>query len=275
MVQTIIQYPTPLSVEYATDVRVFDEKLFALIDDLKDTINENNLDGLAAYQIGNYHNVIVLKKDDDFLEIINPRLIGHSGTLESEEKTAYYPNKSALIKRFESVSIVYQDRNGKDKTLRASGKLAVLLQRKIDYTFGATFIHKMSKNEKERFEASLSSTGKSLKESQTQPEGEYCPRTFSRDKILLFANIVTAGMFILLLASFFMDAIETLWKVELYGAFTVVLLDILYFFYAQYEGKKYISCDSCQLGNIIGTVAISLGKLSVVMALAYYFLGSA
>jgi len=264
MVRNVIQYPTPLSVEYATDVRLFDAKLFSLIEDLKDTINENNLDGLAAYQIGNYFNVIVVKQDEDFLEIINPRLIGHSGSVESEESTAYYPGKTARIKRFESISIVYQDRNGEDKTLKADGDLAILLQRKIDYTFGATFIHKMSKEQKEQFENGIS---------QTQ-QADYCPRTFMRDKILMAANIVTALIALIFVVSFFVEDTSLLWQSELYGAVTVVLFDVIYFFYAQYEGKKYVGCGSCQIGNIIGTVAISLLRLSVIMGLSYYFIGS-
>ncbi len=272
MVRNVIKYPTPLSVEYATDVRVFDEKLFALIEDLKDTINENNLDGLAAYQIGSYYNVIVVKDGENFLEIINPRLIGHSGSVETQETTAYYPGRSAFIQRFESISIVYQDRDGEDRTLKASGDLAILLQRKIDYTFGATFIQKMSKEDKERFENGLD-IGAGTTSSQTQ--SEYCPRTFTRDKILLAANIVTVLLLLLLIISFFISDKSFIFTSQLYGAGIVVLLDIIYFFYAQYEGKKYVGCGSCQIGNIIGTVAISFLKLSVVMGLSYYFLGSA
>ena len=270
MVRTIIQYPTPLSVEYATDVRVFDTELFSLIEDLKDTMNENHLDGLAAYQIGNYFNVILIKNNDTFIEIINPRLIGHSGSVESEETTAYYPNKSAKIKRFESVSIVYQDRNGEDQTLKASGDLAILLQRKIDYTFGATFIHKMSKAEKERFEKGISQKSSASLENQTQ--GDYCPRTFKRDKILLVSNLLTVFIALLFVSSFFMHNNTILWNLQVYSALGVVGLDIVYFFYAQYEGKKYVSCDSCQLGNIIGTVTVSLLRLCIIMLLSYYFI---
>ena len=272
MVRTVIQYPTSLSVEYATDVRVFDEKLFSLIDDLEDTIKENNLDGLAAYQIGNYFNVIVLKDGDEFIEIINPRLIGHSGSVITEETTAYYPNRSARIERFESVSIVYQDRNGEDRTLKADGDLAILLQRKIDYTFGATFIHKMSKEEKKRFENGLSAKTDTTK---NQTQNDYCPRTFFRDKILLAANILTILLALIFVISFFFDDTSMLWHFQLYGAAGVVGLDVFYFFYAQYEGKKYVSCDSCQLGNIVGTVVISLFRLLIVMGLSYYFIGSA
>jgi len=263
MIKNIVKYPTPLSVEYATDVRLFNDELFALIEDLKDTINENNLDGLAAYQIGNYYNVVVVKDGEEFIEIINPRLIGHSGSVETQESTAYYPGRSALVKRFETISIVYQDRNGEDKTLKASGDLAILLQRKIDYTFGATFIQKMSKKDRERFENGLDVQG-----------GDYCPRTFVRDKIILAANVVTVLLLLLLIVGFFMTDNSSIFMIQLYGAGSVVLLDIFYFFYAQYEGKKYVGCGSCQIGNIIGTVAISLLKLSVVMGISYYFFGN-
>ena len=271
MVQTLIQYPTPLGVEYATDVRIFDEKLFSLIDDLKDTINENNLDGLAAYQIGNYFNVIVIKNDTQFIELINPRLIGHKGSVLTEERTSYYPNRSAQIQRFETISIVYQDRNALDQTLKASGSLAILLQRKIDYTFGATFIHKMSKDEKNRFENNLGFSSKKIEKNK-----DYCPRTFNRDKILIVSNVLVGGIFLILLSSFFIDekaTLNTLWTTQLVSSLIVILLAISYFFYAQYEGKKYVSCDSCQLGNIIGTVTVSLFRLSVIMGLSYYFIG--
>ena len=152
MVQNITKYPTPLSLEHSVDVRNFDKKLFALIADLKDTINENNLDGLSAFQIGSCFNVIVLKNQDgSFLELINTRLISHSGKIITQEKTAYFGEASAKITRFERVSIVYQDRDVKDCSLKLEGALAILLQRKLDYSFGSTFLHKLSGSEQDTF----------------------------------------------------------------------------------------------------------------------------
>ncbi len=73
MVKDIVKYPTTPSVEFGTDVRLFNEELFSIIEDLKDTIIENNLDGLVGYQIGYYFNVIVIKDENgEFLELINP-----------------------------------------------------------------------------------------------------------------------------------------------------------------------------------------------------------
>jgi len=268
MTKEIITYPTPLSVEYATDVRLFNDELFALIDDLKDTINENNLDGLAAFQIGNYYNVIVVKDENgDFIEMINPRMISYKGKQTLQESTAYYPNQKAEITRYEDISVVYQDRNGKDCSLKASGVLAATIQRKIDYTFGATFIHKMSKEEKEKFEKRLEYGG-------DVGNSDYCPTTFKRDKIVLVMNIGMGLMALGVLVALFMDdatTLKTIWNVLLYASVGIVGLDIIYFFYAQYEGKKASGCSSCQIGNIIATAAIVFLKLSLIMLLAYFF----
>ena len=269
MVKEIITYPTPLSVEYATDVRVFNDELFALIEDLKDTINENNLDGLAAFQIGSYYNVIVVKDENgELIEMMNPRLIAHSDKLTTEESTAYYPGHTAKITRYENISVVYQDRNAKDCSLKASGPLAIVIQRKIDYTFGATFIHKMSKEEKEAFE-------NRLEYGSDVGSADYCPTTFKRDKIVLVMNIIMALMALGFVASLFIDnasLLQSIWDYLLYASAGVVLLDIVYFFYAQYEGKQQSGCSSCQIGNIVGTALLVLFKLGIIMLLSYFFI---
>jgi peptide deformylase len=268
MIKELIQYPTPLSVKFATDVRFFNDELFALIDDLKDTINENNLVALSAFQIGNYYNVIVFKNEEgDFVEMTNPRLISHSDQSVKSETTTYFPGFSAEISRYENISIVYEDRNGANKSMKFSGELARTLQRKLDYTFGATFLRKMSKEEREKFEGKLefgSDVG----------VGDYCPTTFKRDYVLKAANATMVLMIAALVVSLFISDKEILakiWQYQSYAALAALGLNVLYFFYAQYEGKRYTTCVSCQIGNIIGTTFISLLRLSAI-AIASYFL---
>jgi peptide deformylase len=268
MVKDIVKYPDTLSVEYATDVRIFNEELFSLIDDLKDTMKENNLDGLSAFQIGSYYNVVVIKgENQEYLELINPRLISHNGSVITQETTAYYGDRVANIKRYKDISIVYQDRDAKDRSLKASGNLSILIQRKIDYTFGATFIHKMDAQEKQRFENSLE-LGVDIQ------SDESCPTTFHRDKILKVINIILVLMGINLLVSFLVsnELKAILWNAQLYATLGVVFLNIVYFFYAQYEGKKYTNCMSCQIGNILGTSALSFIKLSLLMLISYFII---
>lgn len=269
MVKDIVRYPTPPSVEFATDVRQFDEALFSLIEDLKDTITENNLDGLAAFQIGSYFNVVVVKDEDgEFLELINPRIFTTEGKVTTTETTAYFPGLSAEVTRYDKISLVYQDREGKQHSLQAQGALSILLQRKIDYTFGAHFLSKLSKEEKAKFEKKLE-FGADVAISET------CPTTFKRDYFPKIANIALIVMALLLVGSLFVGdkaILESMWSAQEYLFATVVLLNIVYFFYAHYEAKRYTSCISCQTGNIIGTMLVSIIKLILIMVISYFLI---
>jgi peptide deformylase len=269
MIKDIVTYPTPPSVEYATDVRVFDNTLFSLIEDLKDTIKQNNLNGLAAYQIGCYFNIIVVKDDaGNFLELINPRLISQNGTITTEETTAYFKNLKANVQRYKNISIVYQTRDGNNKSLKASGKFSVLLQRKIDYTFGSTFINKLSENEKKRFE-------KKLEHGIEIATPESCPIVSYKDYINKFNNILVAIVTLLFISTLFISTETTLIKIWYYQkilSLTTILGGITYFIYGYFEGKKYLACTSCQIGNMIGTLSIIFIKLTIIMILSYLFI---
>ena len=274
MVRDIITYPTPPSVEYGTDVRVFNEEIISIIQDLKDTIEANSLEALAAFQIGAMYNIIVIKKgdmsfvagDDGYLELINPRIISSSEKITTTERTAYFPGLSANVERHNNVSIIYEDREFKQHSLRATGKEAILLQRKIDYTFGSSFINKLSKDEKKFFEKKLD-FGSDIAISES------CPTTFKRDYILKAINIFMVAMVALIATSFFVSdesTLKSMWSYQLFASYGVLGLIVVYFFYAQYEGKQFTSCTSCQIGNIIGTSIINLVKLTLIMVISYF-----
>jgi peptide deformylase len=269
MIREIITYPTPPSVEYATDVRVFNEEIFSLIEDMKDTIWANSLDGLAAFQIGSYYNVVVVKKEQggDFLELINPRIISQSGKVTTVEETAYFPKLSANVTRYETIGLVYQDRFGNQHSLKADGDFSILLQRKIDYTFGSSFLNKLSREEKKLFT-------KKLEFGSDVAISESCPTIFKRDYIIKAINALMLAMVVLLIGSLFVndETSAELWQYQTYLFSTAIALNVVYFFYAQYEGKRFTSCTSCQIGNIIGTSVISLIKLSVIMLLSYFII---
>ncbi|MDK9694426.1 MAG: peptide deformylase [Sulfurimonas sp.] len=268
MIREIITYPTPPSVQYATDVRVFDEEILSLIEDIKDTIKANSLEALAAFQIGSYYNIVVVKKDDgSFLELINPRIISQSGKVTTIEKTAYFPELSAKVTRYETISLVYQDRGGVQHSFKADGDLSILLQRKIDYTFGSSFLNKLDKEEKKLFQKKLE-FGSDIAISQS------CPTVFKRDYIVKAINALLVAMVAFLIGSLFTEksTSEQLWNYQSYLFFASIGLNIVYFFYAQYEGKRFTSCTSCQIGNIIGTAVILLIKLCVVMLLSYFIM---
>jgi len=266
MVKEITKYPTTPSLEFGANVRFFNDELFTLLQDLKDTIDANDLDALAAFQIGSPLCVIVAKKDGEFLELINPRVLKREGSVEPVESTAYFPGMSAKTKRYEKITLMYEDRNATQKFLEAEGELAITLQRKVDYTFGSHFRFRLNKDEQKLFDSKLEFGTDAI----TQND---CPTVFKRDRILhVFKFLFVFGL-LGVAASFFMSAenLSILLSAENYIMYTMLGLVVIYFFYAQYEGKQYKHCTSCQIGNIIGTSIVSLLKL-LVLFLANYFL---
>lgn len=263
MIKDIVTYPTPPSVEYSTDVRIFDESLHQLITDLKDTIEANDLDGLTAYQIGNQYNVVVVKKDDEFIELVNPRVFNPQGKIQTTETTAYFPGLSANITRAKSISVFYQDRDGKDCSLKATDQFAVLLQRKIDFTFGSSFINKLDKNEKKLFE-------KKLEFGSDIATPESCPIFSYKDTINKGTKILFLVMFIMIIVAFFVDDTSGLITYQTTIGTIAFLSTIIYIIVGYFEGKRYSSCTSCQIGNLIGTTVINWSKLFVLSIISYF-----
>jgi peptide deformylase len=262
MIKNIITYPTPTGIEYAPDVRVFDDELFAFIDDLKETMVANSLDGLAAAQVGSYYNLVVVKNKDKILELINPRILSKKGEIKSLESTSYFPDIKVQISRYESISLVYEDREGNSHSLKADGDFSILLQRKIDYLFGANFLTKLKGKERDDFENLLISNGVSC---PTQSSG------FSRDYFVNVANYILVIMLFLLGVSFVVDS-EKFWNYQLYLSFSVVFTNILYILYSYYENKKFNICTNCYNMSIFGVVGISFMRLSIIMLISYFIL---
>ena len=266
MIREITTYPTTPSLEFGANVRFFNDELFSLIQDLKDTIKANDLTALSAFQIGSPLCVIVVKKDDEFLELINPRVLKREGSVTPVETTAYFPGLSAKTKRYDKIKLIYEDRGGNQQFLEADGELSITIQRKIDYTFGSNFRVRLDAEEKKLFDSKLEFGTDAI----TQND---CPTVFKRDRILqLFKLLFVFGLLGIALSFFIGDeTLNTLVSTEKYIMLSMLILVVIYFFYAQYEGRQYKHCTSCQIGNIIGTSIVLLIKL-LVLFLANYFI---
>jgi peptide deformylase len=64
MVKEILVYPDKKIHTISPDLREFDDELFKLLQDMKDTMIENNIDALAAIQIGVSKAVVLLRDDN-------------------------------------------------------------------------------------------------------------------------------------------------------------------------------------------------------------------
>jgi len=257
MVKELVVYPDDRILS-CTDVRDFkDESLPRLLNDIKETMEANNLNALTAMQVAHPFNIIVIKKDDGgYWELINPRILKKEGRFEHEESTSYYPDIELRVPRYEKISLLYEDRNGKQYSIKIEDReLAALIQQQMDFLAGGTPLDRVDKDYREKVLEALA--GKGL----MPLSGDVCP-TFSRkDYISSFTDKVLFLMALSLLtplgAKLFNWSEETVNKIYAFDKFAfpfVIVLMIIYFIYAQYEAKKYRQCSSCQIGNQIGVI---------------------
>ncbi len=264
MVKKISQYPEPTSASSAAPVRAINEEILTIVQNLKDTIYANSIDALSAYQIGSPYSIVVIKqKDGSFLELLNPVVVSMIGEQINEEKTAYFQDLSARVKRAKSISVMYEDMQLNVKNIKADGELAVLLQRKIDYTYGSSFINKLDKAEKKLFESKLEFGAEAALVGA-------CPVVYKREYIAKAIDYIIIAMIVLLGVSFFVS--QSLFMYQIYLMLTTVVLAIAYFFYAQYESREYSSCTNCQIGDILGTIGILLTRSSAILFISYFIM---
>ena len=269
MVQKLIIYPDDRINCTSTDVRSFNQTLWDVIEDMRDTMQAHNLDAMAAMQIAYPYNIILIKEGEEYHEYINPRIIKNENLEDSEESSIQFPDVTVTIPRYKKIKLVYEDRHAKvhyedieDK------KLAATLQRKIDITFGGNILDKVDKNSREKILKALE--GKGLMP-QTD---DVCP-TFSKkdyfvsfsDKLLFFMGLSLFSP----LFNFSKNTIENIYTYDKIAFPTIILLMIGFFFYAQYEAKKYKQCSSCQIGNNIGVI-VKRGIAALAFAIGAYFL---
>ena len=257
MVKELVVYPDDRILSCA-DVRDFkDESLPRLLSDIEETMEAHGLDALTAMQVAHPFNIVVIKKEDgSFWELINPRILKKEGRFEHNETTSYYPDIELTVPRYEKISLLYEDRNGTQHSLKIEEReLAALIQQQMDFLAGGTPLDRVDKHYREKVLEALA--GKGL----MPMTGDVCP-TFSRkdyitsftDKVLFFMGL---SLLTPLAAKLFHWSNETVSKIYAFDKFAfpfVLVLLVVYFIYAQYEAKKYRQCSSCQIGNQIGII---------------------
>ena len=271
MVRELVVYPDDRILACA-NVRSFKEDLDRLIQDIKDTMEANNLQALSAIQIARPFNVIVIKMDNgSYFELINPRIIKKEGNFESIEETSYYPNVKIKVPRYEKIKLIYEDRDGNQKHLDIEDKkLSSLIQRKIDFLFGITPLDKVDKNYRENVLEALAKDGLVVEEVCPVYSKKDLIKSFN-DKILFFMGL---SLFTPLLNKIFNFSKETIANIYTFDkiAFPLVwILMIIYFIYAQFEAKKYRQCSSCQIGNQIGII-LKRVAISIILAIGAYII---
>jgi peptide deformylase len=142
-------YGSQILRQKAETVTDFGSDLHELVQDMMDTIVEEEGVGLAATQIAKLKRVILLnlpREDQDSLMIpmINPEISDSGGETEFEEGCLSVPGIREVVKRPEWIQLRYHDLKGEQHNIRADGIMARVVQHELDHLNGILFVDRIS-----------------------------------------------------------------------------------------------------------------------------------
>lgn len=133
----------PILRKKSRTVEVFDEKLWQLLDDMKDTMYQAEGVGLAAVQVGILKRVVIVDVGDGLIELVNPEIIEVDGVQYGVEGCLSLPGKSGYTKRPMSVKVKAQNRNGNWCVYKGMELKAKAFCHEIDHLDGTLYVDKL------------------------------------------------------------------------------------------------------------------------------------
>lgn len=112
-IRNIVKIGDPILNKVCRPVTDFDERLWQLLDDMRETLEEADGVGLAAPQVGVMRRLFIMDVGDGLVEAINPEIVSEKGTQEEMEGCLSLPNEWGITKRPRKVQLKAQDRYGK------------------------------------------------------------------------------------------------------------------------------------------------------------------
>lgn len=152
-VLNVLHYPDERLRTIAKPVEKVDAQIQRIVDDMFDTMYEEEGIGLAATQVDIHQRIIVIdvsETRDQRLVIINPELLDKSGETGIEEGCLSIPEQQGFVPRAEQVKIRALGYNGESFELEADGLLAICIQHEMDHLVGKLFVDYLSPLKRQR-----------------------------------------------------------------------------------------------------------------------------
>ncbi len=139
-IRNIVTIEDPVLRKKSRPVVNFDEKLWTLLDDMKETLKKADGAGLAAVQVGILRRAVIVDVGDGKpLELINPEIVETSGEQEGQEGCLSLPGKWGVVRRPEFVRVRAQNRKGQWCMYKGEGLKARCFCHEIDHLDGIVF----------------------------------------------------------------------------------------------------------------------------------------
>ena len=123
----------------------FDNRLFRLLDDMKETLIDSGGVGLAAPQVGILRRVVLVDTGEEILELINPTLVAVDGEQTGPEGCLSVPGKYGLVTRPYWAKVRAQDRNGNWYEAEGEELIARCFCHELDHLDGIIYTEVMDR----------------------------------------------------------------------------------------------------------------------------------
>lgn len=120
----------------------FDEDLWQLLDDMKDTMYKNDGMGLAGPQVGVLRRVVVMDVNNQFYELINPEIIHQEGEDIDTEGCLSVGKFKDEVKRPYKVTVRAVDRYNYPLEITGEKYFARCVCHELDHLDGILFVDK-------------------------------------------------------------------------------------------------------------------------------------
>lgn len=158
-VRDIRLFGDPCLKTVSDEVRAFDAKVKALVDDLVDTTKLPGRAGVAAPQIGVNLRAFSFNVNGEVGYIINPRLVETSGEqLLLDEGCLSVPGLWHKTPRWEFARVIGQDAEGNEIELSGTGLMAQVLQHECDHLDGLVYLDRLEPEERKQALRNLRAT---------------------------------------------------------------------------------------------------------------------
>ncbi len=125
------------------EVKEVNERTKVLIDDMFDTMYEENGVGLAAPQVGILKRIVVIDIGDEPLVFINPVILETSGEQTGDEGCLSLPGKSGTVTRPNYVKVRAFDEEMNEFELEGTELLARAICHECDHLDGILYVDKV------------------------------------------------------------------------------------------------------------------------------------
>ena len=157
-VMPIVELGNPILRQPAKKVEnISDHQVQQLIDNLIATANQANGVGIAAPQVAQSFQILIVASrpnpryphapEMEPTAIINPQIVSHSEEMvKGWEGCLSIPGIRGLVPRYQEIEVTYIDRNGLSHKRHFTDFVARILQHEIDHLYGISFLDRLVSN---------------------------------------------------------------------------------------------------------------------------------